>query len=90
MASFHFTRARRIEVDRETVGLLAGETIRLFFSYRYTPERVRNVLARHGLEVCEQWIVKSARKACFFVAEDNSSRKEAMPAKKFLRGVARG
>jgi uncharacterized SAM-dependent methyltransferase len=64
-ASFHFTRARRIEVDRETISILAGETIRLFFSYRYTPERVRNVLAPHGLEVCERWIAKSGEEGVF-------------------------
>ena len=40
VAGFHFTRSRRIEVDHETFYFRAGETIRLFFSYRYTPEHV--------------------------------------------------
>jgi L-histidine Nalpha-methyltransferase len=65
VADFHFTRARRIEVDGERIDFRAGETIRLFFSYRYTPERVRKVLGRYGLEVCEQWIAKSGEECVF-------------------------
>ena len=50
MARFHFRRARRIEVEGETFNFKAGDSIRLFFSYRYTPERVRKILARYRLE----------------------------------------
>jgi uncharacterized SAM-dependent methyltransferase len=64
-AGFHFTRSRRIEVDNEIFAFHAGETIRLFFSYRYTPERVRKVLARFGLEVCEQWVASSEEEGVF-------------------------
>jgi uncharacterized SAM-dependent methyltransferase len=42
-----------------------GEKIRLFFSCRYTPERVWKVLAAHRLEVCEQWIAKSGEEGVF-------------------------
>jgi L-histidine Nalpha-methyltransferase len=65
VADFHFTRSRRIEVDNEKFGFRAGETIRLFFSYRYTPERVRKVLARYGLEVRDQWTTKSEEEGVF-------------------------
>ena len=65
VAGFHFTRSRRIEVDGETFNFHAGETIRLFFSYRYTPEHVRKVLGRCGLEVCDQWIAKSEEEGVF-------------------------
>ncbi len=65
VAGFHFTRARRIEVDNETFDFRAGEIIRLFFSYRYTPERVRRELARYGLEVCGQWITRSEEEGVF-------------------------
>jgi hypothetical protein len=65
VAGFHFTRSRRIEVDGETFNFHAGETIQLFFSYRYTPERVRKVLARYGLEVCDQWIARSEEEGVF-------------------------
>jgi len=65
VAGFHFTYSRRIEVDGKTFNFRAGETIRLFFSYRYTPERVRKVLGRYGLDVRDQWIAKSGEEGVF-------------------------
>jgi uncharacterized SAM-dependent methyltransferase len=65
VAGFHFTRSRRIEVDGERFDFRAGEPIRLFFSYRYTPECVRKVLAHYGLEVRDQWIAKSEEEGVF-------------------------
>ena len=65
VAGFHFTRSRRIEVDGERFDFRAGESIRLFFSYRYTPERVCKVLAHFGLEVCDQWITSSEEEGVF-------------------------
>jgi uncharacterized SAM-dependent methyltransferase len=66
VAGFHFTRARRIEVDGERFDFHAGEVIRLFFSYRYTPERVHAILNRHGLDVCDQWTTRSEEEGVFF------------------------
>jgi uncharacterized SAM-dependent methyltransferase len=65
VAGFHFTRARRIEVDGERFDFRAGDAIQLFFSYRYTPEQVRKVLACFGLDVCQQWIAKSEEEGVF-------------------------
>ncbi len=73
VACFHFTRSRRIEVDHEAFYFRAGETIRLFFSYRYTPERVRKALARFGLEVCDQWIAQSEEEGVFLVRRSGVS-----------------
>ncbi len=73
VAGFHFTRSRRIEVDNETFDFRAGETIRLLFSYRYTPERVRKVLERYGLEVCGQWIAQSGEEGVFLVRRNGDS-----------------
>ena len=64
-ASFHFTHPRQIEIAAEKFGFAVGESIRLFFSYRYTPERVRMALARHGLKVREQWITESGEEGVF-------------------------
>jgi hypothetical protein len=64
-ADFHFSRPRRIEIEGESFDFAAGESIRLFFSYRYTSERVRVALAQHGLEVCEQWLTKSEEEGVF-------------------------
>ena len=66
-AIFHFTRPRRIEVENTAFDFRAGETIRLFFSYRYTPERVRKILARYQLAVCDQWITKSEEEGVWLI-----------------------
>lgn len=67
VAGFHFTHSCRLEVDGERFDFRAGSAIRLFFSCRYTPERVRKILARHKLKVCEQWIAASGEEGVFLV-----------------------
>jgi L-histidine Nalpha-methyltransferase len=64
-AVFHFTRNCRIEIEDETFDFPVRSVIRLFFSYRYTPDRVRAVLAAHGLQVHEQWITLSEEEGVF-------------------------
>jgi L-histidine Nalpha-methyltransferase len=64
-ANFHFTRRCRVAVESETFDFRPGEIIRLFFSYRYTPDRVRQILARYDLTVCNQWITKSEEEGVF-------------------------
>ena len=64
-ANFHFAQSRRIEVDGETVEFRSGESIRLFFSYRHTPEKARALLERHGLKVLGQWMTKSEEEGVF-------------------------
>ena len=65
VARFHFCRYRRIEIEDLAINFKRGESIRLFFSYRYTPERVRKILASHGLEVSESWITSSGEEGVF-------------------------
>ena len=65
VARFHFSRARQIELDGEGFKFRRGDSIRLFFSYRYTPDRVVKTLAGRGLEVCGQWIAKSEEEGVF-------------------------
>ncbi|HSY18597.1 MAG TPA: L-histidine N(alpha)-methyltransferase [Candidatus Acidoferrales bacterium] len=65
VAKFHFARACRVEAGGQVFKFLPGESIRLFFSYRYTPERVHKTLLRHGLEVCQQWISASEEEGIF-------------------------
>jgi uncharacterized SAM-dependent methyltransferase len=65
VAQFCFSRARQIKVDDECFKFRRGESIRLFFSYRYTPERAQTILAGYGLEVCGQWIAKSGEEGVF-------------------------
>jgi L-histidine N-alpha-methyltransferase len=64
-ANFLFARDRQIEIENKRFEFRAGETIRLFFSYRYTPPLVRSLLGRHGLGVFAEWITKSAEEGVF-------------------------
>ena len=64
-ANFHFKRNRAIKLDAQRIEFRAGEAIRLFFSYRYTPERAKKILAAHEIEVLDQWIAKSEEEGVF-------------------------
>jgi len=65
VARFHFQRARTLVIDAESFEFRAGDSIRLFFSYRYTPKLVRAFLERHGLKVLDQWITQSQEEGVF-------------------------
>lgn len=64
-ALFQFTKSRQIPVEEDGIEFGQGETIRLFYSYRYTPQRLRRLLGQHGLEVREQWITDSEEEGVF-------------------------
>jgi uncharacterized SAM-dependent methyltransferase len=64
-AWFHFQRARTILVDEECFEFKAGDRIRLFFSYRHTVEKVRDMLAACRIEVRDQWITASEEEGVF-------------------------
>jgi L-histidine Nalpha-methyltransferase len=66
-AYFEFQRARRVLVEAETVEFGAGERVRLFYSYRHTSDRVRQLLGRYGLHVEEEWITRSEEEGVFLV-----------------------
>ncbi len=76
VAHFHFRRPCRIQIESKAFKFKTGDSIRLFFSYRYTPERVRKILARYSLKVCEQWIMKSGEEGVF-LCKRRSRREEA-------------
>lgn len=65
VARFHFRRACRVKVSGREFFFARGEAIRLFFSYRYTPERAVRLLAGHGLKVCDQWLAASGEEGVF-------------------------
>jgi L-histidine N-alpha-methyltransferase len=65
VANFHFKRARRIAIENKLFTFKPREKVCLFFSYRYTTEPARKILARHKLEVLEQWIAKSGEEGVF-------------------------
>ena len=65
VARFHFTRACRVKVSGETFAFARGEAIQLFFSYRYTPARVKKILGRYGLKVFSEWKTASEEEGVF-------------------------
>ena len=65
VAQFHFKRPCRLVVEGETFTFRRGESIRLFFSYRYTPELARTELVKRGLRVCDQWVTQSGEEGVF-------------------------
>ncbi|HXE42139.1 MAG TPA: L-histidine N(alpha)-methyltransferase [Candidatus Baltobacteraceae bacterium] len=65
VASFHFKRRQQIEIENKIFKFKSGEKIQLFFSYRYTSELTRKVLAKYKLKVCQQWIADSEEEGVF-------------------------
>ena len=69
VAYFHLTRRRELavfgELSDETFEFGPGDEIRLFFSYRYTPDQIRALLQRHQLEAREQWVTPSGEEGVF-------------------------
>jgi len=68
-AYFHFDRHCSIDVDSETFEFRRGESLRVFFSYRHTCESIRSLLSRHGLRVCNQWLIGSGEEGIFLVSK---------------------
>lgn len=64
-AWFQFRRARQFRVEEHQFDFTAGERVRLFFSYRHTPELIHRLLGPLGLEVREQWITNSGEEGVF-------------------------
>lgn len=65
VARFHFGRERKLQIGSEEFIFGADTSIRLFFSYRYTPAMARNALARFGIEVIQDWITQSEEEGIF-------------------------
>lgn len=65
VAGFKFQRTRQIRVHDKSFTFRRGQVIRLFFSYRYTPERIRTILARRQLRITEEWILDSEEEGIF-------------------------
>jgi uncharacterized SAM-dependent methyltransferase len=65
VADFHFSKKRTVEVEDHMFEFRPGQSIRLFFSYRYTASLIESRLNRQGLRVLEQWITKSGEEGVF-------------------------
>lgn len=67
VADFNFTRSQTIAVDGERVVFESGQALRLFFSYRHTPETLAKRLAGHGLRIAFSAIAESGEEGVFRV-----------------------
>jgi L-histidine Nalpha-methyltransferase len=65
VANYDFVRTRNIRVDSEQFEFQAGNSVRLFFSYRYTAALVESLLDRYGLQVHDRWIAASNQEGVF-------------------------
>jgi uncharacterized SAM-dependent methyltransferase len=65
VADFHFVRECLLTVLDERFAFGRGDAVRLFFSYRYTPGGVRQLLQAHRLQVLEQWVTASEEEGVF-------------------------
>jgi hypothetical protein len=80
VARFRFGRLRRVEIESEAFEFRPGESIQLFFSYRYTPDRVRRLLGKRGIEVLDQWVTKSEEEGVFLCRRSKPLRSSAKAA----------
>lgn len=55
-AHFHFTKSTEIYFPEARFRFCVGEKLRLFFSYRYTPKSLREMLGEYQIEICEEWV----------------------------------
>lgn len=69
-AWFHFSKSEHIKIEDNLFRFEPGEKIRLFFSYRHTPELVGKIVSEHGLRVCNQWIASSEEEGVFLLAKN--------------------
>jgi L-histidine Nalpha-methyltransferase len=67
-ADFQFKSAQTLEFETEKFKFKGGESIRLFFSYRYTPERLGEVFGKAGLRISQQWISASGEEGVFLIS----------------------
>jgi hypothetical protein len=66
-AHYHFTETREVRVGDTAFQFKTGDAIRLFFSYRYTPELLQRTLNRYGLRFTQSWIADSGEEGVFLV-----------------------
>jgi len=64
-AYFEFKRERSLAIYGEKFSFKPGDEVRLFFSYRYAPRMISELLSRYGLAVRQEWITKSEEDGVF-------------------------
>jgi uncharacterized SAM-dependent methyltransferase len=68
VADYSFAAPRTVAVHTERFEFRPGDKIRLFFSYRYTPDRIGALLKQHRFSILDQWITPSSEEGVFLCA----------------------
>jgi len=66
-ARFRFLRSRTIQLPGSSFTFDRGESLRLFFSVRYTSQSLRQMFARHGFQVLQDWVAPSGEEGVFLL-----------------------
>ncbi len=64
-AHYELKRGCEIRVYGETISFNAGDRIRLFFSYRHTPETMLSLLAEQGIQITAEWLNDAGEEGVF-------------------------
>ncbi len=64
-AHLRFLRPQQIGVEGANHAFAAGDSMRVFFSYRHTAERVHELLRPAGLRVTGEWVTPSGEEGVF-------------------------
>lgn len=64
-ADFHFVERCELNIGNERFCFEPDDVIRLFYSYRYTPEKVATTLESVGIQIKDQWITQSGEEGVF-------------------------
>lgn len=64
-AVFRFGRKMEVAVHRERVEFAAGESLRLFYSFRFTKEHIQDLLSKQGLQLLGEWISSEEEEGVF-------------------------
>jgi L-histidine Nalpha-methyltransferase len=75
VADYCFSKPRILTVHGERFEFGAGDKVRLFFSYRYTPDRVASLLSEYVLSILGQWITQSGEEGVFLCGREGGSDK---------------
>jgi len=67
IANFKFVQPQSVVFDGERVAFESGQVLRLFFSYRHTPNTLAKRLVKHGLQIVFSAIAESGEEGVFRV-----------------------
>ena len=70
VADFEFSESVVLSAAGESIEFTAGQTVRLFFSYRHTDRTLAKRLAKHGLVIADSQIDASGEEGVFRVEPD--------------------